>query len=99
MLPTLRRLPPYLPALALLGVLTIAALAKVSAPASGGAVALVYPPWWSQAQVMSQAASEGQVIRLGPWHSVVVVRPTTDGQATSAWLRLNPIMAGCGDVA
>ncbi|WP_158746738.1 hypothetical protein [Acidisphaera sp. L21] len=99
MLSILRRLPPYAPALMLLVALTMATLARARVSAPGGEVALVFPPWWSQAQVMSEAAAEGQVIRLGPWRSVVVIRPTTDGQPGGAWLRLNPIMAGCGDVA
>ena len=91
----------WLPALGLLILLAAGSLWKVSQPLPGGAVALIFPPWWPDMRIVQAAAAEGQIVRLGPWHGVVVVRPDASdpgGAHRIAWLRLNPMVAGCGHV-
>ena len=91
----------WLPAAGLLTLLLAGSFWRASQPLPGGAVALIFPPWWSDAQIVDAAAEEGQIIRIGLWHGVVVIHPDASGSGPNggAWLRLNPMIAGCGDVA
>ncbi len=91
----------WLPALSLLALLLAGSVWKASQPDPDSTVALLFPPWWSDAHILGAAAAEGRIVRIGLLHSLVVVRPdpAATGTKTGAWLRLNPIMAGCGDVA
>jgi hypothetical protein len=77
-------------------------LAPAAAPAAGAeAIAVVYPPWWSNARALMTAARRAAVLRVGAAPFVIVVR--TAGARTEADLRddgallvLDPRFAGCG---
>ncbi len=73
--------------------------AVLAPPAGPGAqaVAAVFPPWWSAARAAAAAARSAQILRLGGFPSVIVVRTASPDslRADGAWLFLNPIVAGC----
>lgn len=66
--------PVWLPA-ALIGVVSVLALpALAAAPRDRLHAAGVFPPWWSQAQVLEAAAGAGAVLSVGRLPFIVVVR-------------------------
>ena len=73
--------------------------AVLAPPAGRGAqaVAAVFPPWWSAARAAAAAARSAQILRLGGFPSVIVVRTASPDslRADGAWMFLNPIVAGC----
>lgn len=50
-------------------------------PADARSVAAVFPPWWTQAQTFQAASNVGDVVRLGRFSSVVIVRDDRKGLA------------------
>lgn len=88
----------------ILAALTFLAMLGVTlAPGQSGPVALVFPPWWSEAQVAEGASRAGRLIRLGGLHFIVVVQPdaTQAGpdRSNGAWLTLNPRLFGACSAA
>ena len=74
------------------------ALLNVMQPRPGGLVALIYPPWWASQRAIAAAASAGDIVRLGAWLGIVVVRPQPGAGDGGAWFRLDPLRSGlCGD--
>jgi hypothetical protein len=73
---------------------SLAILGLALAPPGAGPVALVFPPWWNDAQVAAGAARAGPLIRLGGYRFVVVVdrdgRAAGSARGTGAWMALNP---------
>ena len=74
------------------------------APKAGDPVAVLFPPWWSGAEAASaSAAARSDIVRMGAWRTVLIVRSDTPGLArrlvrAGAWLILDPIAAfGCRD--
>lgn len=70
------------------------------APRSGGSVAVISPPWWSQRDTMDLITrANGFLVRQGAW-SWVVIAASTDrdfiGQlyAAGAWIVADPVAAG-----
>lgn len=90
----------WLPGLLCLGSLAAAMSLSMRAP-SEGPVALVFPPWWSEARSLAAAAEEGALVRLGALPFIVVVSPRGHGAgrpqaARAAWLALDPAgLGGC----
>ena len=89
----------WLPAIALIAIMIAPLSIQAARPGPGEAVVLLFPPWWSQAQAVGAAGTEGELLGVGLLHNLVIVRPYQDRQIVSqAWLHLNTVFAGwCGD--
>ena len=90
---------------ATLGVGSWLAIAAFSLqPPVTGAVAALFPPWWSAGRSMMAAASAGTVMRLGALAFVVIVVPEAGGanqklRGAGAWLIVDPwALGGCTPV-
>ncbi len=87
---------------AALGILSLGAVCGLAARAPAqGPVAMLFPPWWTQAQSYAAASAVGPVVRLGGVSFVMIVSPASDRRRADlyragAWLALNPIVvSGC----
>ena len=92
------------PPLAMVAATSIAILALSLMPPRHGPVALVFPPWWNNAQVAAGAARAGRLIRLGGLRFIMVVQPDGGGaspdRSGGAWMILSPRLFGaCSPVA
>ncbi len=71
-------------------------------PGQDGALAAVFPPWWSAARVFSAAAKAGDILDSGAVPFIPIVKSPKPGlgarlHAAGALLLLNPLDAGgCG---
>jgi hypothetical protein len=70
-------------------------------PADHGAVAAIFPPWWSGLQSVSAAAQAGPVVRFGLLPNIVIVMTERGGavvlRRAGAWAVLDPLaLGGCG---
>jgi hypothetical protein len=70
-----------------------------AAPRDPGAVAAVFPPWWSQVQALNAAATAGDIQRTGGLATIVVIHgdPKTLAdrlRRAGALLLLDPVGAG-----
>lgn len=87
---TLRATPAWAPAAVIAAFGLAFALAAEAGPRDSQVAAGVYPPWWSQAQVLSAAARAGDIAAVGAVPFVVVVRsprgPAADSLAVSGAL-------------
>lgn len=63
---------------ALAGCATVAVFAAALAPQPAGAVAAVFPPWWSEARVVAAAGDAGALVAAGADAHVVVVDAAGD---------------------
>jgi hypothetical protein len=74
--------------------------AAARAPAQG-TVAMLFPPWWTQARSYAAASAVAPVVRLGGMNFVMIVAPADDRRRAGlyragAWLLLDPIvLSGC----
>jgi hypothetical protein len=73
-----RALPATLKSTLIVGGAFLASVGLVVALAAGpsqrGQAAAVYPPWWTQADVLASASQAGAVIGLGAVPFIVIVR-------------------------
>lgn len=79
----------------------LAAFMIASRPADHGAVAAVFPPWWSGVESIAAAGQAGPVIRFGGLPTIVIVMTERGGAAVlrraGAWAVLDPLaLGGCG---
>ncbi|HTI01272.1 MAG TPA: hypothetical protein VL752_10045 [Acidisoma sp.] len=79
----------------------LAAFVIASRPADQGAVAAIFPPWWSGLQSISAAGQAGPVIRFGGLPNIVIVMTERGGaevlRRAGAWAVLDPLaLGGCG---
>jgi hypothetical protein len=93
---SLKALPPIL-----IVVLSCVALPVLALPPTAdGMVAAVFPPTWSDAEVMAAAASAGRIVRPGGVGFVMVVALDEGGAETlrhaGALFQFNPRLIGCG---
>lgn len=79
-----------------------AVLAAVPEPQiqSTDSIAAVFPPWWSQRRVLETVADTANLLDVGVWPSVVVLRFTDQNLATrlrerGAFLIIDSEFAGC----
>jgi hypothetical protein len=84
------------------GILSVVAICGAAArPPARGAVAMLFPPWWTQARSYAAAAAVGPVVRLGGLPFVMIVSPMDDRHraemhVAGAWWLMNPIVfTGC----
>lgn len=87
----------------LLGSLLVA-FGIASRPADHGAVAAVFPPWWSGTDAVRAAVGAGPVIRFGGLPFIVIVMTERGGagrlRRAGAWAVLDPVaLGGCGATA
>jgi len=82
---------------ALIGLSLASALALATADAHDKVVAVVLPPWWSQAQSLNAAGETAAIAGVGGLPFVILIpndppRPRLSGE----WLRLHlSILPGC----
>ena len=94
------RFRDWAPGVALMSVALPACVAVAAAPRQAGAVAALYPPWWSQAQILSAAGAAGRIASGGGAPFVIALRSDQPGlaeraRAHGAWLVMdqNPLSA------
>jgi hypothetical protein len=94
------------PGAALLALVMAASLFVEAAPAPGGAVAAVFPPWWSQTRVVTAATAAGRIVAGGGAPFVIALKSNQPGlaaraRAHGAWLvfrhDLNGLCVTLGD--
>ena len=64
-------------------------------------LAAIFPPWWTQAQVIQAAASAGHLVDVGAWPSTVIVEFTDEGlpsrlRSGGALIVVDAAIFGCG---
>lgn len=97
-MPRLCRVFPILLCLAL-PLSGIAVSVSMAAPNEEGAVAAVFPPWWSASRAFAAASNAGDVLNSGTFFFVVVVQSQRPGlgdrlRSEGALLLLNPLAVG-----
>lgn len=74
-------------------------------PQTPGRAAAVFPPWWSQAQVLAAAGRAGDITGVGALSNIVIAAAPQGDEAglaaalrrEGAWLIMDPGFAGpCG---
>lgn len=57
----------------------IMAMSAVAAPAQADRVAVIFPPWWTNARIIDAAASAGDIAGAGAHPSILIVASHTPG--------------------
>ena len=70
----------WLPAAAIAAVSTAVVPVLAGRPLSASTAAGVFPPWWSEAEIISAAARAGSIVGSGTLPFVIIVR-VEDGDA------------------
>jgi hypothetical protein len=65
--------------------LTLGASLAVATPSRASRLAAVFPPWWPPARAFLAASRAGDVVRVGRWSIVLVVRSSTPGLGDRLW--------------
>jgi hypothetical protein len=85
----------------LIGLVGLAGGLLTVQPDRNGAIAAVFPPWWSASRSLAAAAEAGDVLRGGAFSFVLIVtsqRPGLDSRlrAAGAFMLIDPLdLAGC----
>lgn len=89
------------PVLAALIVISVPAAGALMTPAPGGQVAVLYPPGWSQARILTETArGQARIVRFGSIANIAILEPGPGGakvlRAGGALLVFDPlILGGC----
>lgn len=84
--------------------ISLLAAAATTVPAHAATLAAVFPPWWSGSRTLEAASRVGDVLRLGAYAHVVIVRSTRPDlparlRLAGALVLLNPFGAGACEQA